>query len=137
MTTTVEAADPALGSATWVLKAGATAAQWTDSTIPTLDPADPGYTGPYLTTSIDVGGGSEVYGGATFVFDKEVLVGKYVNGDWWVNPDPDGTGSPAVLTDALPASYFDSDPPAHGSVPNRLRNGMMRNVEGTTRHAGL
>ena len=130
-TATLKFLNSALGDRAWNF-VGVKEALWVDEAAPYLQAAadlEASFTqGPFLTRKIDLYGGGKIYGGATFNFDKEVLAGRFVNGDWWVNPDPDGTGSPAVLTGTLPASYQDTDPPANGTKPNRIRNGLVKDI---------
>ncbi len=130
-TATLKVPHSALGDRAWSF-VGTKEALWVDEAPPYLQvPADLEASvtqGPFLTRKIDLYGGGKIYGGATFTFDKEVLAGRFVNGDWWVNPDPDGTGSPAVLTETLPASYQDTDPPANGTKSNRIRNGLVKEI---------
>ena len=134
-TTSVSADDPALGEADWTRNGGEDAV-WVNLNIPYLDRGLEMSRDPSRTTRIDVGGGSSIYGGTSFVFDKEVRAGQFVNGDWWVDPDPDKTGSPAKLISALPDSYEDSNPPANGTMANRIRNGLTVGVGGNGYDSG-
>ena len=119
-TTDVEATDPALGGYPWTLIG--TNPTWRDSRVPRYaDDLPEPQAGPTTTDTLDIKGGSAV-GGYTVRFSEPVLVGQFVSGEWWAVADG------AQITAFEPESYQDTDPPANGTVANRVRNGLSRDL---------